>query len=217
MTADDLIRNAKLFIGKPYVWGGESDAEGGYDCSGFLYALLKKSGYNALRLTASGFSKLGENIPKNKMKSGDFLFFGNPVRHCAIYIGSGWMIESRGNSSNTKNKPGKGVCISEVSRRSDLTIVRRYWTESESVHYKENSEYVTRVDHLHVRFSPMGIIKEHNQLTSDGMKHAYSDGCLKSGTSVTCKEVQKRDGATWLRIPSGWVCAKTAKGEIYID
>lgn len=217
MTASDLIRNAKLFIGKPYVWGGESDAEGGYDCSGFLYALLKKSGYNALRLTASGFSKLGENIPKSEMKAGDFLFFGKPVCHCAIYIGSGLMIESRGNSSNTKYNPGKGVCTSKVSKRSDLTIVRRYWTESESVHYKENSEYVTRVDHLHVRFSPMGIIKNYKQLTSDGMKHAYSDGCLKSGTSVTCKKVQKKDGATWLQIPSGWVCAKTAKGEIYID
>ena len=217
MTANDLIRNAETFIGKPYVWGGESDAEGGYDCSGLHYAILKKSGCNVQRLTASGFSKLGENIPKNKIKAGDFLYFGNPVNHCALYIGDGLMIESRGSSQNTKNNPGKGVCISKVSRRKDLKVVRRYWNESESNHYKEGTEYVTKVDHLHVRYSPMGIIKRYSQLTNDGMKHAYSDGCLKIGTSVTCKEVLKKDGATWIHIPSGWVCAKTTKGEIYID
>ena len=78
MTADDLIRNAKLFIGKPYVWGGESDAEGGYDCSGFLYALLKKSGYNALRLTASGFSKLGGEHSKEQNEIRGFSFLWEP-------------------------------------------------------------------------------------------------------------------------------------------
>lgn len=37
MTSNDIVRTARTYIGKPYVWGGESDAEGGYDCSGFVF------------------------------------------------------------------------------------------------------------------------------------------------------------------------------------
>lgn len=216
MTANELVENAKELLGVKYVWGGNTP-QSGLDCSGLLYYIQKKAGSEVGDLTASGYSKLGKKIPIGEQKVGDFLFFGNPVTHCAIFIGNGYMIESRGGRKNTADNPGIGVVKSLVSRRSDLSCIRRVWDEKSSS-YEIGRTYTTTVEHLHVRYSPWGKIKEYAQLTRDGMKHAYSDGCLKKGTSVTVKEIKKDEaGATWVRIPSGWICAITSKGEIYVS
>lgn len=215
MTANDIVAYATELLGVKYVWGGSSPTQG-FDCSGLLYWIQRTAGSNVERLTASGYSRIGRKIPIGQQKAGDFLFFGTPVTHCAIYVGNGYMIESRGGRKNTASNPGIGVVKSLVTRRSDLSCIRRVWDEK-SPSYEIGRTYTTMVDHLHVRYSVWGQIKEYAQLTRDGMKHAYSDGCLKKGTTVTVKEIKKDDaGATWVRIPSGWVCAITAKGEVYV-
>lgn len=218
MTANELVAYATNLIGTPYVWGGNTPAQG-LDCSGLLYYIQKKAGSEVEDMTASGYSMIGKKIDIGQEKPGDFLFFGRPVTHCAIYVGNEYMIESRGGRKNTADNPGMGVVKSLVSRRSDLSCIRRVWTEyNEALTYSIGKTYTTRVDHLHVRFSVWGHIKEYAQLTRDGRKHAYSDGCLKKGTTVTVKDVKKdKAGATWVRIPSGWICAITAKGEIYLS
>lgn len=218
MTANDLVAYATNLIGTPYVWGGNTPAQG-LDCSGLLYYIQKKAGSEVEDMTASGYSTIGKKIDIGQKKPGDFLFFGRPVSHCAIYVGNGYMIESQGGRKNTASNPGIGVVKSLVSRRSDLSCIRRVWTEyNEALTYSIGKTYTTRVDHLHVRYSVWGQIKEYAQLTADGMKHAYSDGCLKKGTIVTVKDVKKDDaGETWVKIPSGWICAITAKGDIYLS
>lgn len=218
MTANELVANATDLLGVRYVWGGSTPTQG-LDCSGLLYWIQKKAGSNIGRLTASSYSKLGTKIPIGEQKVGDFLFFGTPVTHCAIFIGNGYMIESRGGRKNTPYNPGIGVVKSLVTRRSDLSCIRRVWDEyNEALTYSIGKTYTTSVDHLHVRYSVWGQIKEYAQLTRDGMKHAYSDGCLKKGTRVTVKDIKKDEtGATWVRIPSGWICAITAKGDIYLS
>lgn len=218
MTANELVAYATNLIGTPYVWGGNTPAQG-LDCSGLLYYIQKKAGSDVRDMTASGYSELGKKIGIGQKKPGDFLFFGRPVTHCAIYVGNGYMIESRGGRKNTAENPGMGVVKSPVSRRSDLSCIRRVWTEyNEALTYSIGKTYTTKVDHLHVRFSVWGQIKGYAQLTADGMKHAYSDGCLKKGTTVTVKDVKKDEaGATWVKIPSGWICAITEKGEIYLS
>lgn len=215
MTANEFVVYATNLIGTPYVWGGSSPAHG-LDCSGLLYWIQRTAGSDVGRYNAATYANMGEKIPVGQQKAGDFLFFGNPVTHCAIYIGNGYMIESRGGRKNTADNPGIGVVKSIVTRRSDLSCVRRVWDSSSS--YVVGRTYRTLVDHLHVRYSVWGQIKEYAQLTRDGMKHAYSDGCLKKGTSVTVKEIKNDEaGATWVRIPSGWICAITAKGEVYLS
>lgn len=216
MTANEIVENAKELLGVKYVWGGNTP-QSGLDCSGLLYYIQKKAGSEVGDMTASGYSKLGKKIPIGEQKVGDFLFFGFPVTHCAVFIGNGYMIESRGGRKNTADNPGIGVVKSLVSRRSDLSCIRRVWDEK-SPSYEIGRTYTTMVDHLHVRYSVWGQIKKYSQLTRDGMKHAYSDGCLKKGTSVTVKEIKKDEtGATWVRIPSGWICAITSKGDIYLS
>lgn len=217
MTANELVTYATNLIGTPYVWGGNTPAHG-LDCSGLLYWIQRTAGSEVADMTASGYSMIGKKIDIGQEKPGDFLFFGRPVTHCAIYVGNGYMIESRGGRKNTAENPGMGVVKSPVSRRSDLSCIRRVWTEyNEALTYSIGKTYTTRVDHLHVRFSVWGQIKGYAQLTADGKKHAYSDGCLKKGTTVTVKDIKKDDdGAVWVRIPSGWICAITAKGDIYL-
>lgn len=219
MTANKLVVYAHNLIGTPYVWGGSTPAQG-LDCSGLLYWIQRTAGSDVGRYNAATYANMGMKIPVGQQKPGDFLFFGSPVTHCAIYIGYGKMIESQGSRKNTKENPGKGVVISPVTRRHDLVCVRRVWDEEykEPLTYLIGKTYTTRVDHLHVRFSVWGQIKEYAQLTADGMKHAYSDGCLKKGTTVTVKDVKKDEaGATWVKIPSGWICAITSRGEIYLS
>lgn len=123
MNRDEFIKNAKKYLGKPYVWGGESDSEGGYDCSGFVYCALRDSGVETPRLTAKGFSKLGTKC--GEICKADLLFFGEPINHVAIALNGKEMIESIGSSKNTKNNKGKGVSISNINRRHDLVLIKR--------------------------------------------------------------------------------------------
>lgn len=216
MTSNQIIVYAHNLIGTPYVWGGSTPAQG-LDCSGLLYCVQRTAGSDVVRNNAATYANMGEMIPIGQERPGDFLFFGSPVTHCAIFIGNGYMIESRGGRKNTADNPGIGVVKSLVTRRSDLSCIRRVWDEV-CPSYEINHNYTTVVDHLHVRYSIWGQIKEYAQLTRDGMKHAYSDGCLKKGTTVTVKDVKKDEaGATWVRIPSGWICAITAKGDTYLS
>ena len=219
MKSQELINSCKELLGKPYVWGGESMSEGGYDCSGLLYDAANRAGYKVTRLTAQGYSSIGKKIPVGQHMPGDCLFFGssvNHITHCALYIGNGLMIESRGSRRNTKNNPGTGVMTSNVNRRSDLRVVRRWWSESkvEST-YKVGSTYTVQVNHLHVRWSVGGNIKSKSELTDDGKKNAFDDGCIKKGTKVTCEELIKKDNCIWIKIPSGWCCAVQGK-DIFI-
>ena len=44
MTSNDIVTNSKNLPWQAFMWGGESEAEGGYDCSGFVYSVLNKCG-----------------------------------------------------------------------------------------------------------------------------------------------------------------------------
>lgn len=134
---ETIIEKATTHIGTPYVWGGESVTEGGYDCSGFVYVVLNESGIKVKRTTAQGYFNLcKENTCEGKEVAGALLFFGKSTKnitHVAISLGNGKMIESRGSKSNTKAKPGKGVCISNISRRRDLVAVRLAFKQTSTI------------------------------------------------------------------------------------
>lgn len=126
MTSNDVVRTARGYLGKPYVWGGESEAEGGYDCSGFVFSVLNECGMKVPRTTAQGYSALGRKV--TNIQGGDLLYFGTSTKritHIAIAISDTQMIESIGNSKNTKTNKGKGVSITNISRRNDLVLVKR--------------------------------------------------------------------------------------------
>jgi cell wall-associated NlpC family hydrolase len=127
-TKGSIAEAAKKYIGTPYVWGGESMAEGGMDCSGFVYNALKDAGYDVDRVTAQEYRNYGTTVSKSDMQPGDLIFFGKNgnASHIGIYLGNGQMIHSAGGSKNTKDNPGKGVSIVGVNHRSDFIEARRY-------------------------------------------------------------------------------------------
>lgn len=73
---------------------------------------------------------------------------------------------------------------------------------------------------MYVRDSANGKKKQYLQLTTNAKNHAVkqADGSavLKKGTVVTVKDVVEQDGMTWVKIPSGWVCAVGKTGQVYV-
>lgn len=127
-SGNGIVSAAEKYLGTPYVWGGESMAEGGMDCSGFVYNALKDAGYQVGRTTAQGYRDYGTSVSKSEMQPGDLVFFGsgNNASHIGIYIGNGQMIHSSGGSKNTASNPGKGVTVTNVDYRNDFLEARRY-------------------------------------------------------------------------------------------
>jgi cell wall-associated NlpC family hydrolase len=117
-----ILKVAFSKIGMPYVWGGTSDktetdfgvtARGGYDCSGFVwrvYKLQKYANEGDLASTIVGRTTytMSVEVPRRerigfkKLQPADVIFFGtkgtkskgSQVFHTAIYVGSGWFIQS---------------------------------------------------------------------------------------------------------------------------
>ncbi len=86
--------------GKPYVWGARGPKS--FDCSGFVYYCLRKSGYSIDRLTADMYSRIQKwrYVDKNDLQPGDLMFYysdnrdGNHIGHIGIYLGNGYHIHA---------------------------------------------------------------------------------------------------------------------------
>ena len=124
-----VLGRAFAYAGAPYVWGGTSAAPqtlfgqavaGGFDCSGFVWFILKLHTYTAGSTTWSGDSQIrwrttydmAANVPvanriaRSALRPGDILFWSSApngvqtaaatIYHTGIYLGGGWAINSHG-------------------------------------------------------------------------------------------------------------------------
>lgn len=84
--------------------------------------------------------------------------------------------------------------------------------------YRAGTVYTLLADHLRVRTGPGKgyATKSRKQLTVNAREHAYSNGTLKKGTRVTCKDVRKNGSDIWIKIPSGWIAAYYG-GKKYVE
>lgn len=131
MMTNSIIYHCKRYVGTPYVWGGESMTEGGFDCSGFVYNVLNDSGIKVSRTTAQGYFEKFKNN-SSVVDVGTLLFFGKSTKsitHVAICAGDGLMYESIGGKKNNKKNPGKGVTLSKMTRRKDFVAARKPYIE----------------------------------------------------------------------------------------
>lgn len=91
-----VIDIAKKYIGTRYVFGGTSP--NGFDCSGFVYYVMKKSGKSIARSNAENYYAKSTKVSSPKV--GDLVFFSNTykagISHVGIYIGNGKMISASG-------------------------------------------------------------------------------------------------------------------------
>jgi cell wall-associated NlpC family hydrolase len=124
-----VISYALSLTGKPYVWGGEwaddtpagypygSQSHGGFDCSGFVWYVLRKKAtgwdppgrpYAGWRLPERTSAQMAGGAAKrlafDKLRPADVVFFAGSgtkarpgdVYHEGIYLGHGWMVHSSG-------------------------------------------------------------------------------------------------------------------------
>ena len=107
ISGEDVVAEAKKYLGVPYVWGG-TDPERGLDRAGLVQLVYKNLGYEIPR-TTSQQATAGTEVTGGlaNAEPGDVLAFNSPVNHVAIYLGDGKMIEAPG--------PGIAVRITDVT------------------------------------------------------------------------------------------------------
>ncbi len=94
-------------IGYPYVWGGESDAEGGYDCSGLVYYVFHTVLGHPMMRVADDQAKDGryQTVTRENLLPGDSIFFykdpgqSDYCGHAGMYIGCGLFVHSTGGNA----------------------------------------------------------------------------------------------------------------------
>ena len=94
-----LEKTARQFLGTPYLWGGASVK--GMDCSGLVWMTYFLNGI-LLPRNASQQARCGVEVPLNRLKAGDLIFFGTPghgdtpdrIAHVGMSLGGKLFIHS---------------------------------------------------------------------------------------------------------------------------
>ncbi|MGH3139446.1 MAG: C40 family peptidase [Gaiellales bacterium] len=134
---------ALRYAGEPYIWGGTSPdpqsplgspVAGGFDCSGFVWWVMKLHSYTVSSHTWTGDPKIlarstfdmaaqlpvSKRIHRRDLKPGDILFWSSApngvktksatVYHAGIYLGNSWAINSHGSGDGvTLDYMGQGA------------------------------------------------------------------------------------------------------------
>lgn len=92
-----VLASAKSLTGTPYLWGGSSPQQGGFDCSGFTQYVYKQADISLNRISRDQALQ-GVAVSYKDLKPGDLVFFsfeanGN-INHVGIYMGNGQMMHS---------------------------------------------------------------------------------------------------------------------------
>ena len=124
-----VLRLALRYAGSPYIWGGTSPnpqsplgspVAGGFDCSGFVWWVMKLHSYTVSSHVWSGNAAIqarstfdmaaqlpvAKRIHRRDLRPGDILFWSSApngirtksatVYHAGIYLGNDWAINSHG-------------------------------------------------------------------------------------------------------------------------
>jgi N-acetylmuramoyl-L-alanine amidase CwlA len=81
-----------------------------------------------------------------------------------------------------------------------------------SSEYKVGATYSVICAAINVRKAPgmNEALVGYKNLSADAQKHSNGGSALLNGTKVTCQEVKVVGSETWIKIPSGWCCAKNS-------
>lgn len=112
-----VVNYAKLFLGRPYVWGGE-DLMNGVDCSGFIMKVYEHFGislpHSSYLMRSCGELVTDGYFDASVALPGDIICYDG---HVALYMGDGKIIHA----ANKRD----GIKISDATYRDDIICVRR--------------------------------------------------------------------------------------------
>lgn len=94
--ASELVLHSMAFLGVPYRRGG-TNAETGFDCSGFVRAIYEQAAGLVLPRKAEQQAAATQKIDRTDLQPGDLVFFNTMRRafsHVGIYVGDGKFIHS---------------------------------------------------------------------------------------------------------------------------
>ena len=122
VTGDQVVADARKYLGIPYVWGGTDPAKG-LDCSGLVQRVYADLGIDLPRVSQDQ-AHVGQAVPGLvQARPGDLLCFGTPADHIGIYIGGHKMIVAP--------KTGDVVKVQDVYRTP--STIRRVLPDSAPV------------------------------------------------------------------------------------
>lgn len=117
-TIQKILAVADAQIGKPYVWGGESPSEGGFDCSGLIDWAYRQAGIDLPgRLTTYTAMRMGVSVKGQPLQPGDWLIT-NGGKHMVMYVGNGKVIAAPRTGLTVRYQP-----VSDFE--GDIVDVRR--------------------------------------------------------------------------------------------
>jgi gamma-D-glutamyl-L-lysine dipeptidyl-peptidase len=90
VTGDDVLGEARAYLGAPYEWGGMS--ERGIDCSGLVHMAFRRVGIVVPRDSWQQ-EEAGEPVAAGRLEPGDILCYPN---HVAFWVGEGRILHASG-------------------------------------------------------------------------------------------------------------------------
>lgn len=94
VLANEVVNYALMFVGNPYVYGGNS-LTNGTDCSGFTMLVYQNFGISLPR-SAPEQAYAGNSVSLDEIKPGDIVVSGydGVVCHASLYIGDGQLVHA---------------------------------------------------------------------------------------------------------------------------
>lgn len=91
-----VVYQAKKLLGAPYVYGGDSWSDGGFDCSGLTQYVYKQVGISIPRTVTQQWYGISRKISSSNRRIGDIVVLtdGYSMSHAGIYIGDNKMIHA---------------------------------------------------------------------------------------------------------------------------
>lgn len=189
--------NKKYGCGYKEYKTGEQRANGSY------YTVTAKfCKFSSVEAGVEGYFRFIELNPRYKkvMLCKDFVSYATEIKN------AGWATSI----SYTQNIINKVIALG-LQRFDNMVEIG---TGGAALLYQVGQTYTTQQD-LNIRQEPNGDPVRYGDLTDDAKKHSFvstsGNTVLKRGTRVTVKDIQNTETCIWLKIPSGWICAKNSK------